>query len=79
MDHKVVVTVPLSIEKGFIRNLHGRAVYFEDFKRTETVAVFEFNLQEHSKDVLMAIRETLDDAKALEIPLDHIDLSIEFA
>lgn len=79
MEHKLVVTVPLSIEKGFIRNLHDRAVYFEEWKRTESVAIFEFVLEEHSKDVLMAVRETLDDAKALEIPLDHIDLSIEFA
>ena len=79
MEHKLVVTVPLSIEKGFIRNMHGRAIYFEDWKRTESVAVFGFNLEKHSKDVLMAVRETLDDAKALEIPVDHIDLSIEFA
>jgi hypothetical protein len=70
----MVVTVPLSIEPLLARNLYASAIYFEDWKRDDSKAIFVFNRR--FKDVTQACRETLEDASNAGLDLDAISMAI---
>jgi hypothetical protein len=70
----MVVTVPLSIEPLLTRNLYASAIYFEDWKRDSSEAIFVFSRR--FKDVTQACRETLEDASNAGLDLDAIGMAI---
>lgn len=74
MQCRMVVSVPLSIEPLLVRNLYASAIYFEDWKRDDSEALFVFGRR--FKDVTQACRETLEDASNAGLDLDAICMAI---